>query len=191
MQTIIEQKGEEAYAKRANIASRRQYGVAISMNNPITKWWTNNMYVNIYNNNFKGLVNNTPVSFSATRLSLNGTQQFKIVKTLTAEISGFYRTAGIEGVIKVRSVGMLSAGCSQQVLKNKGTIRLTVSDILYSQKENAIIRYGNVDAAFQEVRDSRVVNIGFTYRFSKGKINNQRKRTNGSGNEEQSRIGME
>ncbi len=191
IQAVIEQKGQEAYERQANIASLRQFGVAVSMNNPITKWWTNNIYVHIYNNSFKGIVNNTSVSFSATRFSLNGTQQFKMLKTLTGEISGMYRSPGIEGVIKVQSMGMLSAGLSQQILKKKGTLRLTVRDIFYTQRTSATIRYGNVDAAFQQERDSRVVNIGFSYRFSKGKANSQRKRTNGSTGEEQNRVGVE
>ena len=145
----------------------------------------------MFNNHFKGVVNTIPVSFSAIYLALNRTQQFKLSKTLSGELSGFYRSAGIEGVIKIKSIGMLPAGFSQQVLKNQGTVRLTVRDIFYTQKSRATINYGNVDAAFQEVRDSRVLNIGFTYRFSKGKMNGQRKRTAGSTNEEQNRVGIE
>ena len=67
---------------------------------------------------------------------------------------------------------------------------MNVRDILWSQKTNAKSKYGNVDASFQEARDSRVVNLGFTYRFSKGKISNQKKRTNGSANDEQNRVGV-
>jgi hypothetical protein len=55
----------------------------------------------------------------------------------------------------------------------------------------AIIKYGNVDAAFQEVNDTRLVAMSFSYRFSKGKTVAQRKRTAGSANEEQERIGVE
>ena len=191
LQNVIEQKGREAYSKQANLATLRQYGVAISMNNSLTKWWTNSLYVNIFNNHFKGVVSNTPVSFSATRLVINGSQQWKLSKMLTAELSGFYRTAGVDGVLRTKSMGALSAGFSQQVFKNNGTIRLTVRDIFYTQKARAIVDYGNVDAAFQEVRDTRVVNLGFTYRFSKGKINNPKKRNTGSANEEQNRIDVQ
>ncbi|MFL5772251.1 MAG: TonB-dependent receptor domain-containing protein [Flavisolibacter sp.] len=190
IQGVIEQKGQEAYAKQANIARLRQYGIAVSANNPVTKWWTNSIYVNVYNNRFSGVVDSTPIIFSATSLALNGSQQFKLSKTLTAEISGFYRTSGIEGVIMIRSMGMLSAGFSKQVMKNKGTLRLNVRDILLSQKTNAKSKYGNVDASFQEARDSRVVNLGFTYRFSKGKVSNTKKRTNGSASDEQNRVGV-
>jgi hypothetical protein len=121
---------------------------------------------------------------------LNGSQQFKFGKTWTAEVSGFFRTSGVEGVILIRPMGMLATGISKQVLKNQGTIRLNVRDILNTQKTSAKSKYGNVDARFTETRDSRVINIGFSYRFSKGKINNNKRRTNGSASEEQNRVGV-
>jgi outer membrane receptor protein involved in Fe transport len=191
IQNVIEQKGEEAYAKPANIASLQQFGVAVSVNSNVTKWWTNNLYINLFHNNFTGVVDNTPINFAAARLLVSGTQQFKLTKTLTGEINGGYRTAGLEGVIRMQSIGVLSIGFSQQVFQNKGSIRLSVRDILYTQRGRATTKYGNVDAAFQEVRDSRTVSIGFSYRFSKGKMTGQKKKASGSANEEQDRVGMD
>ncbi|HEY1112500.1 MAG TPA: TonB-dependent receptor [Chitinophagaceae bacterium] len=187
-QGVIQQKGQETYMRMENIAKQRQYGLSLSANVPLTKWWTSNMYVNVFSNRFEGLVNKTPVAFTATTLALNGSQQFKLTKTTTAEVSGWYRTPGLMGVMRMESMGMMSAGFSQQVLKTKGTLRLTVRDIFYTQKASVTSRYGNVDAAFQEVRDSRVASLGFTYRFSKGKVAGPRKR---AGNEEQERVGMD
>ncbi|MBD0296794.1 MAG: TonB-dependent receptor, partial [Flavisolibacter sp.] len=191
IQQVIEQNAEknETYVKQANIANQRQYGLSVSANMPITKWWTNNIYINGFNNRFEGIVDNTFVSISATTLMLNGSQQFKLSKNSTAEISGFFRTAGIEGVIKAKPFGMMSVGFSQQVMKGKGTLRLNIRDVLYSQRFRGVTKYGTVDASFQERGDSRVVNVGFTYRFSKGKINSGPRRRTGSANDEQSRVG--
>ena len=95
----------------------------------------------------------------------------------------------VEGVIKSKPFGQVSIGVSKQVMKNKGTIRLGIRDVFYTQRFRAVSRYANVDAAFQERGDSRVVNINFTYRFSKGKINGTPKRRAGSASEEQNRVG--
>jgi len=191
IQQVIEQNTErkETFVKQSNIANQRQYGIAVNIGSPITKWWTNNLYVNVSNNRFSGIVDSTLVTVDATMLMLNGSQQFKISKTLSAEISGFFRTAGVEGVIKAKSMGMVSAGFSQQVFKNKGTLRLNIRDIFYTQKFRGTTKYGNVDAAFQERGDNRAVNLGFTYRFNKGKINGAPKRKTGGANDEQNRVG--
>jgi hypothetical protein len=191
IQQVIEQNTEkkETFVKQSNIANQRQYGIALNVGSPITKWWTNNLFVNVSNNRFSGIVDSSLVTVDATMLMLNGSQQFKISKTLSAELSGFYRTAGVEGVIKTKPMGMLSAGLSQQVFKNKGTLRLNVRDIFYTQKFRGETKYGNVDAKFQERGDNRAVNLGFTYRFSKGKVNGAPKRKTGGANDEQNRVG--
>jgi len=190
IQNVIEQNEatNETFVKRANIAKQRQFGISMNASHPVTKWWKSNMYVNVFNNKFEGIVNNEFVTIDATTLMLNGSQQFQFSKTWSGEISGFFRTQGIEGVIHAKPFGMMSVGISKQIMKNNGTLRLNVRDVFKTQYFRGESKYSNVDAAFQERNDSRVVNIGFTYRFSKGKIN-QRKRSNGSANDEQSRVG--
>jgi len=189
IQQVIEQKGEEAYARQANIASLKQFGIAISANKSMNKWWTNSININVFKNSYKGIVNNAYISLSTTSFILNGTQQFKLSETLTAELNGRYRNGWLEGVMRAKPVGFIGAGLSKQVMKNKGTLRLTARDIFHTQKFRGIVKYGNVDFNLQEVNDSQVVSIGFTYRFSKGKKIAPTKRTSGSANEEQERIG--
>jgi iron complex outermembrane receptor protein len=191
IQNVIEQNEakNETFVKRANIARQRQFGISVNASHPITKWWKSNIYVNAFNNKFEGIVNNVFVTIDATTIMLNGSEQFQFSKTWSGEISGFFRTQGIEGVIHAKPFGMMSMGVSKQVMKNKGTVRLNVRDVFKTQYFRGESKYSNVDAAFQERNDSRVVNLGFSYRFSKGKVN-QRKRSNGSANDEQNRVGV-
>lgn len=191
IQNVLEQIEEkkETFVRRVNIAKQRQFGISFNTNVPITKWWRSNVYVNVFNNKFDGIVNDTFVSISATTMSLNGSQQFNFAKTWSAEISGFFRTAAVEGVLKARPMGVVSVGIGKQVMKNKGTIRLNVRDVFYTQQFRASSRYSNIDAAFQERGDSRVVTLNLSYRFSKGKINGTPKRRAGSASEEQNRVG--
>jgi iron complex outermembrane receptor protein len=188
---VIEQKGQEAYLTPANIASQQQFGITVGSNIPVTKWWTSNVNINVFNNGYEGVVSNTPVSLRATSFILNGIQQFKLSKSLSAEINGRYRSGWYDGFINARPIGFVGLGFSQQVLNNAGTVRLTLRDIFYTQKFRGNSRYGNVDFSFQDVGDTRVVAIAFSYRFSKGKKIAPAKRTSGSANEEQERIGNE
>ena len=122
-------------------------------------------------------------------LMLNGSQQFTLSKKLSAELSGWYRTGGVDGVIISKPMGALSAGLSQKILKDKGTVRLNVRDIFGTQRFRATTQYGNVDVAFQNRWDSRQVSVGFSYRFNKGKIENKPSRKTGGADDEQSRVG--
>ncbi|HTE27263.1 TonB-dependent receptor [Flavitalea sp.] len=190
IQEIIQQKGEEAYNMPANVAALNQFGILVSANTPINKWWTSNININVYNDHYKGVIDGTSIDMAVTSFVINGTQQFKITKTFSAELNGRFRNGWLEGVMRAKSVGFIGAGISQQIFKGKGTIRLTARDIFYTQKFRGVARYGNVDVELKQVAETQVVSIGFSYNFSKGKKIAPVKRTAGSANEEQGRIGQ-
>ncbi|HEY0058022.1 MAG TPA: TonB-dependent receptor, partial [Flavisolibacter sp.] len=117
IQEVTQQKGQEAYDMPLNVASQKQFGVAVSANTPINKWWTSSININLFNDSYKGVVNNAPIDRSATGFIFNGTQQFKINPTFSAELTGIYRSGWLEGVVRIQPVGMVGAGISQQILK--------------------------------------------------------------------------
>ncbi len=84
---------------------------------------------------------------------------------------------------------MMSVGFGKQVMKGKGSVRFNVRDILYVQQFKGIIKYSNIDASLHGRSESRVANISFSYRFSKGKMNGAPKRRASSANDEQNRVG--
>jgi outer membrane receptor protein involved in Fe transport len=54
---VLEQNTDknETFVKKSNIANQRQYGIAVSAGGQIKKWWSGNVYANIYNNKFNGI----------------------------------------------------------------------------------------------------------------------------------------
>jgi len=187
---VLEQNPDrnETVVKKSNIASQEQIGIAVNAGGQLKKWWTANVYANVYNNKFKGIVNGDYVSIGATTGQFNITNQFKFAKTWGAEVSGFYRTPGVDGVFRIQGIGAMNMAFSKQVFKGKGTFRLNFRDILFTQKANRTIKYSNIDAAFQQRRDSRQVALGFTYRFNKGKVGNTPKRKTGGADDEKNRV---
>ena len=190
IQQVIEQNEatNETYIKRANIASLKQVGFSVSANKEITKWWSGNVYVNVYNNQYEGIVNTEPISISITGVMAQAQQQFKFGKGWGAELSGFYRSKGVEGVIFIRQMGQVNAGFSKQIMKNKASLRLNVRDIFAMGKFKGYSKYGNVDAQFVNVNDSRAVSMSFTYRFNKGKMNGAGQRKKGGADDETNRV---
>ncbi len=187
---VLEQNTDknETYVKKDNIAKQRQYGISVSASGTIKKFWTPNLWANLYNNAFEGVINGDHVKTGATTLQANLQNQFKLGKTLSAELSGYYNSGGVQGVFQVKSFGMVNMGISQQLFKGKGTLRLTGRDVFRTQKIKGHVEYSNIDASFQQRRDSRQVALGFTYRFAKGKVGNTPKRKTGGANDEQNRV---
>ncbi|HMU10867.1 MAG TPA: TonB-dependent receptor [Ferruginibacter sp.] len=190
IQQVLEQNEltNETFIKKANIANSKQIGLAVSANKSITKWWSANIYTNVYNNHFKGVVNNEPISIGVTTFLAQMQHQFKFSKGWAAELSGFYRSKGLEGVIYIKPIVQVNAGVSKQVLKNKGSIRLNIRDIFAGGVFKGYSKYSNVDAEFKNVNDSRAVSISFTYRFNKGKLKAGSSKRNGGAGDEQNRV---
>lgn len=190
IQQVLEQNDQtnETFIRRANIASANQIGLEITANKSITKWWSGNLYANVYNNHFKGLVNNEKISTGITTFMAQVQQQFKFGKGWGAELSGFYRSKGLEGVMYIRSMTQVNVGFSKQVLKNQGSVRLNVRDIFAAGVFKGYSKYGTVDAEFKNVNDSRAVSLTFTYRFNKGKLKAVSSKRSSGASDEQGRV---
>jgi iron complex outermembrane receptor protein len=188
---VLEQNSlkNETFVKQANVAKQQQFGISVNAYAQYTKWWSGNIYVNVFNNTFSGIVNGEFASFEATTGMINISQNFKLKKGTSFDIGGFYRTKSIDAVFAIDGFGVLNFGVNQPIMKNKGSIRFGVRDVLWSQKIKGSSQYGSVDAAFRQQQESRVISVNFTYRFSKGSLKaQQRKRTTGA-EDEANRVG--
>ena len=190
IQQVLEQNSasNETFIKKANIASLKQFGLSVSASKEITKWWSGNVYVNVYNNKYAGEVNKEFVSLSLTGAMMQLQQQFKWGKGWGAEISAFYRTKGLEGVIFIQPIGQVNTAFTKQILKNKATVRLNFRDIFAGNTFKGYSKYSDVDATFKDVNDSRAVSVSFTWRFSKGKMNGAGQRKKGGADDETNRV---
>lgn len=190
VQEIVQQKEQEAYNMPANVSSLTQFGIAVTANTPLTGWWTSNINVNLFNDRYKGFIGATAIDQQATSVILTATQQFKLNKTLTAEVNGRWRNGWLEGIMRAKPVGFVGAGISQQLLQGKGVLRFTARDIFNTQRFRGVTQYGNVDFEMTQIAETQIFTLGFTYSFSKGKKMPPVKRTAGSASEEQNRIGQ-
>jgi hypothetical protein len=174
--------------RQGNIGRMTNAGISMNVQKSVTKWWTSMIYSNYNYRKFNGLVNNEMVEVEAGNFVTNINNQFKFSKGWSAEISGWYRTKGIEGQIIIEPMGACNVGIGKQVLKNKGTLKLNVRDIFYTQVAKGQINFESTEASFQNYRDSRVVNVTFSYRFGKPMNGGNSQRKKGGANEEQNRV---
>ena len=190
IQQVIEQNEatNETFIKKANIARQNQVGLSVSAYRQITKWWSGNIYANVSDNRFKGVVNNENISLGVTMFMAQLQQQFKWGKGWGAELSGFYRSKGLEGVIFIDPIVQVDAGFSKQVLKGKGSVKLNFRDIFRGAVFTGFSKYGNVDIRFKNVNDQQSVGLSFTWRFNKGKLKASSGKREGGASDEQNRV---
>jgi hypothetical protein len=169
----------KTFISKKNIATRENVGLAVSANFPIGKIWSANIYANVFNNKYKGALNTGILDVNATMFMSNINNQFKLKNGWSAELSGFYRSKGIEGQIITDPMWQVTSGIQKVVLKSKGTLKLSVSDIFNTQSFTGWVRYQDIDVKIKETGDRRRASLTFTYRFGKPIQNQPRKKSNG------------
>ena len=188
IQEVLEQvdSTHTSFVKRSNIAQEQSLGLSMNASVPVTKWWRTNIYGQVIYNRYKGFVNNGDIDVSATGYMANISNQFTVKKGWTFELSGFFRSRMIEGILIAQPMGKADFAIAKSVMKDKGTIRINFRDFLNLQQFHGYSQYQNVDVTIHNTWDSRQVNVSFTYRFNKGQ-SMQHHDHNGAG-DEQSRV---
>lgn len=186
---VLDQNEEtnETFITKSNIASQRQYGVTVTTLIPVKKWLKINLYGNFSNNRFKGFINNSNIDLQSNLFTANISTQMSFGKGWNGELSGFYRTKGLDGVLVIGALGAVNGGISKSILKNQGTVKLGFRDIFWTQKFKGSAEYSYIDTHFTQQRDSRQASLSFNWRFGNSKIQAP-KRKNGGASDEQNRV---
>lgn len=83
----------------------------------------------------------------------------------------------------LKPTGQLAVGFSKQVLRNKGTLRLTVRDLFYTQAMAGLTDFLQTKEYFKLQRDTRVATLSFSWRFGKAMKQTARRNTGGASSE--------
>ncbi|MEO8820030.1 MAG: TonB-dependent receptor [Ginsengibacter sp.] len=178
----------KTFQTKENLSSKTNYGIAVSANFPVTKFWSTNLYTNVNYNAYSGVLEGGNLEIDATTFMANMNNQFKLNNGWSAELSGFYRSKGIEGEIVIDPMWRLDAGVQKLILKKKGSLKFGVRDIFNSQNFTGNINYQDIDAYIKNIRDSRTFSLTFSYRFGKPIKNQQHRRATGGASDEESRV---
>jgi hypothetical protein len=185
---IFDQEGSYAtVVTQGNIGKRENMGVAMSAQIPVAKWMSSNVYANYNHDKLNGKLVGEDFQVSAGNVTVNVNNQLTFKKGWSGEVSGWYRSKGVWGQIQSYPMGALTTGVSKQVLKGKGSVKMSVRDIFYTQPAKGDINFKSTEAHFRSHWDSRQVNFTFTYRFGKPfKVEGPQRRD--SRPEEQNRV---
>ena len=176
----------KTFLSEKNLATRENVGLAVSANFPVSKVWSANIYANVFNNRYYGALNTGILDVNATMFMTNISNQFKFKNGWSAELSGFYRSAGIEGQIVASPIWQVTSAIQKQILKTKGSLKLSINDMFFSQKFSGSVKYQDIDVKIKNVSDSRRATLTFLYRFGKPIKNQPRKKS--SGLDEETRV---
>ncbi|MDP4148678.1 MAG: TonB-dependent receptor [Bacteroidota bacterium] len=170
-----------------NIAFNRNTGLAVNYSKKLKSWWTLNLFGNLNDNYYTGVIDSESVKVNYLAFFGNFSSQFTFKKGWSAEINGFFSSKNyVSSAILANSRGMFSLGGSKQVLEGKGTVKLSLRDPLYLMSFTGNSDLNKFVAHTHSVWDNRRIILTLTYRF--GRSGNGQIQHKSSAEDEQSRV---
>ncbi|MGC4103541.1 outer membrane beta-barrel protein [Ferruginibacter sp.] len=176
------------YYSQGNVGRTHNFGLSSTLALAPLKWWSFTVQAFFNHKELKGFNGDVNFKSDINQLNVNMSNQFSFAKIYNGEISGFYTTRARNDLQEqLYPTGQLSLGVSRPILKKKGTLKLSLRDIFYTNAMEGLTQFPKATEYFILRRDSRVINLTFNYRF--GKAYKTTKRSGGSAGEEIERAG--
>jgi iron complex outermembrane receptor protein len=166
------------YQTRANLQKQDSYTININTPYTITKWWTGNINVTGFYQSFKsdslsgGMLNNGQAAFNART-----TQTFLFAGSYKAEVTAFYQSALTYSIFKIRPQYTVDAGISHSFYNKKINLKLAVSDIFNTRRNNVSTNYQSTNLVVRQKNETRLGRITLTYNFGNSKIKSREHKT--------------
>lgn len=166
-----------------NTESNNRYGVELSANYRLAKWWRANASADLYTQKESGIANGNELEVTNNAINFRVNNSFSASKNLKFQLFAMYRGGGRSIQFNVDPMWMVNSGASLNILKRKGTISFRVNDIFKTMKfkfdsQNPYPQRGQFNW------ESSTAYLGFMYRFGSGKTK-KRTRKNRKDNETQ------
>ncbi len=171
-----------------NLSSSDYVGLSISAPIRINSWWNMVNNANMYYEKFQGKFSGTNLNNGRPAADIRTNNTFTFKKGWTAELNANLNTGGQYGFMVMDPRWGVAAGVQKSVMNKKGTVRLNITDIFWTNLPKAVVTFNNYVEKWHAERETRVANISFTYRFGNNKVQAARRRTTAS-EEERQRAG--
>jgi iron complex outermembrane receptor protein len=168
------------YVQQRNLATQRILSFSIGSPLPIAKWW--NGYANVWYNYqmFKGKIGANEIKTEIPMFGAYMQHTFTLGKGYNAELSGWFSGPNVWGATwRTKSLGGLDLGFQKQILKKQGTLKLSVTDIFFTNPWTATSNFGGLFINGRGQNESRTVRLAFSWRFGNNQVKAARQRQTG------------
>ena len=126
------------------------------------------------------------MDMEAAGFNLYAQNSLRFAKTWTAELSGFYNAPSIyQGSFKGESLFAIGVGLQKQLLENRATVKLSVSDIFNTLNFTGSTDFVGQKSNFNSRWESQQIKLSLSFRFGNNGVKAARNR--GTGAEEENK----
>ena len=175
------------YSTTANLDHLERYSATVNVPLNLGKRMTGYAGVNVFYNQYLSQYLGSTYRNGRTAATFYAQSNTRLPHGFTFEVSGYYQTAGVNGLINFQGFGALNLGLQKTLLNERATFRLSLNDALFSAKQRGTVRYQDLDVSFLSYGESRQLRATFSYKLGNAQMKAARKRATGI-DEERGRV---
>jgi len=168
---------------KANLGTHYQYQAEFALPVTFTPWWNIDATVDIFHEKYAYTLNSVP-SRLTNGFNIYLTQNFKLSQRLNLQLYDKYESSSYYIISRYQPLFYMNAGISYSILHNKGTLRLTATDIFNTDYNKYHTNYANLDIKERDQLSDHFITVAFSYHFGSSNPKVRSRNT-----QEQNRLG--
>lgn len=176
-------------SRTENVGTSRYWSFDMNAGVPITKWWNTDLSgglgYSIDRSNYPAFSYFT----KAMSAYFSAGNTFTLPKKIKLELQLYANAPTRSGIAKIAGTVNVSGGVQKPVLKEKATLKLSVSNFIGPTRYNALYRSDFLHVKWINEWEGKRVNLSFTYKFGNMNVKNSRQRRTAS-QEESNRVNL-
>ena len=169
-----------------NLDKMENFSLTVSSQLSPLSWWSFTAEAVLSYKKIKGFVWDERKT-ALTQFNLNLNNQFSFKRGWSGELTGVYQHSEQELQEITDPTGQVGIGLAKQLFRNRSTLKLSWRDVFYTQAMKGNTIFKGATEYFKITRDTRVVTLGFVYRFG-SEARTTPRRPAGGADEELKRI---
>jgi iron complex outermembrane receptor protein len=167
-----------SFITQDNLEQQNSYSVNLYAPYTITKWWTGDVNATAFYLGFKsnGLEGGN-LDRGQNAYNIRATETLTPITAYKFEVTGNYQSALTYGLYSVKSRYSTDAGVSHSFANKKANIKLSMSDIFNTLRNDVTSNYQSTDLDIRQKRESRITRLTLTYNFGNNKIKARQHKT--------------
>ena len=161
-----------SFIQTRNLGYRENITFNIGSPVPIAKWWDGYVNMGVYNiHNRATFKDGNTIDLRATSYNIFMQNTFKLNKTTSFELSGFFNGPSVwGGTFRNKPMGGLDVAFQKTFLGEKLVLRLAYGDILRTMRWRGISEYAGLYMDASGLWESRVARINLTWKIGNQKL---------------------
>jgi hypothetical protein len=150
-----------------NIHRLHYYSLNFIYLKKLNERWTTNASFLPYYGMYIGNVNDYSIHQGIPSFELNTNNTFSLKKGLSMEAGFKYSHKSLVGFDLLKPCYNLSLGIQKLLFKERGSLSVNVSDLLWKAYRRGTTSSGDVSETWSAKTDTRVLRVNFTYNFGR------------------------